>query len=99
MKSRRKQYTTKIEQWGIGKNIKGNEMRAIIRKEKQRKMEHPPKESIFRVRKHPVEPHKIERFKREKCTSNDDSMMLDAGMSPCLIVRYCANPQWGRNSL
>ena len=53
-------------------------MRAIIRKERQRKMEYPPKDSIFRVRKHPVEPQKIARFKRDKGDGDNDIMMLDA---------------------
>ena len=57
-------------------------MKAIICKEKKRKMEHPPKDSIFRVRKSLVEPQKIARFKRDK---SDVDTLLDAGTLPHLI--------------
>lgn len=53
-------------------------MRAIIRKERNRKMEHPPKESCFRVRSRPVDPEKIKRFKRDRGIG-DDATMGDAG--------------------
>lgn len=53
-------------------------MTAIVRKEKQRKTEQPSKDSIFRVRKHPVEPREIARFKRDKCFNNDDVTAVDA---------------------
>ena len=76
---RRRQYNTKIGEWRIGKNVKDNEMRAIIRKEQKRKMEDPPKESVFRVRKQHVNPHKIARFKRSKGVTDDDILVLDAG--------------------
>ncbi|MCJ1473176.1 hypothetical protein MMC13_001827 [Lambiella insularis] len=79
-KASRKQYNTKIAQWRIGKNIKENEMKAIVRKERQRKMQDPPKDSVFRVRKLPVDSQKIERFKRDnRINSDDDISMLDAG--------------------
>ena len=37
-------------------------MRAIVRKETQRKMQNPAKNSVFRVRKQLVDPQKIARF-------------------------------------
>ena len=77
--TRRKQYNTKISKWRVGKNVKANEMRAIIRKEQKRKKENPPKETVSRVRKRDVGPSKIARFIREKGTTDEDDMMLDAG--------------------
>lgn len=55
-------------------------MRAIIRKERNRKMENPPKASVFRVRSRPLDPEKIERFKRDRGIG-DDATMADAGDS------------------
>ena len=74
-----------IAKWGVGKNVKDNEMRAIIRKEQQRKMEHPPKDSIFRVRKRPLEPQKIARFRRDKNVGDNDIVMIDASTLPHMI--------------
>ena len=74
-------------------------MRAIIRKEKQRQMQYPPKNSIFRVRKHPVEPEKIARFKRDKGVDDANAMVTDAGIlsypNPSI---FHANKHWYRNS-
>ena len=65
-------------------------------------MEDPPKDSVFRVRKYPVESSKIERFKRDKGIDNDgyDRLMLGAGtlLHPCktyqiiLMTIYTATP-------
>ncbi|KAL9122701.1 MAG: hypothetical protein Q9187_000739 [Circinaria calcarea] len=74
---RRKQYNTKISQWHFDKKVKEHEMRVIIRKQRKRKAEDPPKESSFRVRKQPVGSNKIERFKMEK-RIDDDIEMPDA---------------------
>ncbi|MCJ1420438.1 hypothetical protein MMC32_006795 [Xylographa parallela] len=78
-KASRKQYNTKIQQWHIGKNVRDIEMRAIVRKEMQRKMENPAKNSVFRVRKRPVNSQKIERFMRDKGFEGDDVIIMDAG--------------------
>ena len=53
-------------------------MRAIVRKDIERKVDRPPKESIFRVRGRPVYTEKIERFKRDNGIT-DDIIMADAG--------------------
>lgn len=66
---RRKQYQTKISQWKIDKKVKDCEMKAMIRKKREREAENPPKESTFLVRGHPVGPHKIARFERDKLSS------------------------------
>ncbi|MCJ1398407.1 hypothetical protein MMC11_001605 [Xylographa trunciseda] len=89
-KASRKQYNTRIALWRVGKNIKDNEMRAIVRKETRRKKENPPKDSVFRVRKYPVNPQKIARFKRDKGFEDDDIIMMDAG-TPSDIS--CDTPQ------
>lgn len=48
--------------------MKTNELRVIVRKTKERKMEDPPKASVIRVRSRPVDPDKIERFEKDKGT-------------------------------
>lgn len=65
-------------------------MRAVVRKERKRKMEDPPKDSVFRVRKHHVDSSKIERFKRDKGIDENDNnvSMLDAGTSLHLQYMY-----------
>ena len=67
-------------------------MRAIIRKERERKMKNPPKDSAFRVRKNCVNSNKIARFKRDKGIDGHDIVMLDAGtlMHRCRIE--CISP-------
>lgn len=59
-------------------------MRAIVRKRRARRMENPPKDSGFRVRKVQVNSNKIERFTRDKAINDDDLVVLDAGKLVCL---------------
>ena len=55
-------------------------MKAMVRKEKERKKANPSKNSAFRVRGYPVDPRKIERFIRDKGIGEEDVIMPDAGM-------------------
>ncbi|UZP36506.1 hypothetical protein NXS19_004322 [Fusarium pseudograminearum] len=58
-----RQYRTRISQWGKDKNVKPQEMSAIIRKRQQRKLvEVDKREQTFTVRGRDVEPHKIDRW-------------------------------------
>lgn len=60
-----RQYRTRISQWRLDKNVKTNEMRAIVRKRQQRKLVEPNKrELVFAVRENIVEPEKVDRWMR-----------------------------------
>ncbi|PSN58555.1 hypothetical protein BS50DRAFT_154072 [Corynespora cassiicola Philippines] len=63
-----RQYRTRISQWGKDKNIKPQEMEAIVRKRQKRKLVEVNKGPlVFEVRDSQVEPQKIERWmKRHK---------------------------------
>ncbi|KAL8787109.1 MAG: hypothetical protein Q9195_007937 [Heterodermia aff. obscurata] len=68
---RRKQYTTKLKEWGYDKNIKETDMRAIAHKDLKRKAEDPLRPSTFRLRGKPVPNSKIERYEKDKGFLND----------------------------
>jgi hypothetical protein len=52
-----------LSQWGKDKNVKPNEMKAIVRKRQQRKLVETNKGGlIFKVRGSLVEPEKIDRW-------------------------------------
>ncbi|KAH7113304.1 hypothetical protein B0J11DRAFT_572773 [Dendryphion nanum] len=58
-----RQYRTRISQWGKDKNIKPQEMRAIVRKRQQRNLVDVERsELVFEIRGDPVEPQKIDRW-------------------------------------
>ncbi|KAL8935682.1 MAG: hypothetical protein Q9216_005309 [Gyalolechia sp. 2 TL-2023] len=59
-----RQYKRRISAWRLDKNVKGEEMRAIIATEATRLLQ--GKESTFYVRDRQVDPMKIERFARRK---------------------------------
>jgi hypothetical protein len=49
----------------LDKNVKANEMRAIVRKRQQRKLVEPNKrELVFAIRENIVEPEKVDRWMR-----------------------------------
>ena len=78
-KASRKQYRTKIKEWGMDiKNIKNHEMQAIVRKDRKRKAEDPLRESEYRVNGQTVEPKKIERF-MERWKHRLGDIMADTG--------------------
>ena len=53
-------------------------MRAIVQKGRERKMENPPKASLFHVRSHPVDSDQIERFKKDNGIG-EDVIIVNAG--------------------
>jgi hypothetical protein len=58
-----RQFRTRISQWGLDKNIKPQEMKAIVKKRQQRKLvERDKGELIFTVRGNVVEPKKVDRW-------------------------------------
>ncbi|KAL8722070.1 MAG: hypothetical protein Q9225_001392 [Loekoesia sp. 1 TL-2023] len=65
-------YKRRIKEWGLDKNNKEKEMRAIVRKFAQRKANH--KSSKFRVRDQEVDYSEIVRYFARKGVSIDDVM-------------------------
>ncbi|KAI4672456.1 uncharacterized protein J4E78_000957 [Alternaria triticimaculans] len=58
-----RQYRSRLTQWKLDKNIKPDEMKAIVRRRQQRSLVETDKNDLkFRVRGQEVEPHKIERW-------------------------------------
>jgi Clr5 domain len=63
---RKKQYKDQFKRWNFEKNIKTDEMKAIIRVRKRRRDDE-GKDTQFRLRERPVPQEKIDRFvKRQK---------------------------------
>jgi hypothetical protein len=60
--SRLRQYRTRITQWGQDKNIKTDEMKAIVRKRQHRKLVEDKQDLKFTVRGSSVESEKIVRW-------------------------------------
>lgn len=59
---RERQYKRRIKDWGLDKNLKNCEMKAIVRKRQRRTAE--GKKSVFEVKGHQVEPSKIDRAQK-----------------------------------
>lgn len=59
-----RQYKRRISQWRLDKNIKDDEMRAIVSEQASRLRQ--GKASVFYVRDRRVDPQKIKRFVRRK---------------------------------
>jgi hypothetical protein len=60
-----KQYKTHIKQWGLDtKYIKSSEYLAMIKLQRDRANEKPPRESYFTLRGRPVDPKDITRFEK-----------------------------------
>ncbi|KAF2177735.1 hypothetical protein K469DRAFT_602421 [Zopfia rhizophila CBS 207.26] len=65
--AKERQYRTRISQWGMDKNVKPQEMAAIVRKRQRRKLVETNKgQLVFEVRGSQVEPQKIERWMKRK---------------------------------
>lgn len=80
LETRVKQYKSKFKEWGVEKNIKETDMRAIIRKDLKRKAEDPSRGSTFRLRKRLVPTEKIERYRRDH-SPVDETIMSEVGTS------------------
>ncbi|MCJ1332690.1 retrotransposon-like protein 1 [Thelotrema lepadinum] len=61
----RNQWNSMIKNWKINKKAKGSEMQHIVKIQRRRQQENPPKQTVFRIRHKPQEAAKIERYARE----------------------------------
>ena len=83
-KASRKMYNDQIENWVIGKNIKDQQMRAIIRKQAERYRA--GKKSNFIWHGSEVPAHKIARYRRHRKLSIEiEALKLRASTPPGLI--------------
>ncbi len=89
MENRVKQYKNKLKEWGLEKNIKDNDMRAIVRKDLKRKAEDPFRATIFRLRKRLIPTEKIERYRREHGLV-EGTIMSDGGVLKCIVCSFVA---------
>ena len=77
-------YKDRINKWKIDKKIKGEEMKAIIRKQTQRSRA--GKKSAFRIRNSQVSELKIVRYRKAmKLSSEEQALRLRAPTPPGLI--------------
>ena len=77
-------YKDRIRKWQIDKNIKGHEMKAIIRKQAQRSRA--GKKSLFHLRNSHVPEHKVIRYRKAmKLLSEEQALMLRAETPPGLV--------------
>jgi phage-related protein len=84
-----RQYRSRLTQWKLDKNIKPEEMKAIVRYRQQRNLIDTGKGSLkFRVRGREVEPQKIERWMRKH--ELRESMIYAPSPTGCqLLGRVC----------
>ena len=74
-------YKTRINRWEIGKNLKGAEMEAIIRKQAERSFE--GKKSVFYLHNSRVPEAKIARYRKAlKVASKEQALRLRATTPP-----------------
>ncbi|KAL8922647.1 MAG: hypothetical protein Q9172_003487 [Xanthocarpia lactea] len=77
-------YKTRIHKWKIDKNVKAEEMKAIVRKQAQRSFA--GKTSAFRLRDVVVPEHKIVRFRKTAgLLSEEQALSLRATTPPGLV--------------
>jgi hypothetical protein len=81
---RERQLKRKIKDWGIDKNIKTNEMKAIVRKRMERKVME-DKESAFRVRGRNIAPAKIRRWEDRQRDVNTSMTMHGTPVAGMLL--------------
>ena len=84
---RAKQYKTQIKRWGLEKNVKDNEMRAVIRMQRKRK-EIDGKESEFLLRDRVVPPQKITRYMKRTGLSANAPLSRASASTPSDIICY-----------
>ena len=67
-----RQYRRRVSERGLDKNVKPNEMKAIVRKRQQRKIvETNRRELVFRLRGNVVDPEKINRWMKRNDVPED----------------------------
>ena len=80
----KKMYKDRIHKWKIDKKVKGEEMKAIIRKQTQRSQA--GKKSAFRIRNSQVSELKIVRYRKAiRLSSEEQALRLRAPTPPELI--------------
>ena len=83
-------YKTRIDKWGLDKNRKEHEMRAVVRKQNQR--ERQGKSSVFRVRGKAVDFGDIIRYWERKGMSIEDVIAQRAMSATPDAVVECSTP-------
>ena len=78
-----KMYKDRLRKWGTTKNIKSNEMEAIIRKQAQRSLKR--KKSAFWIHNSEVSEQKIIRVRKKRKLSDVQALRLRATTPPGLI--------------
>jgi hypothetical protein len=87
-----KQYKDRIEKWSINvKNFKAYEMKAVVRKRQQRKLDE-KKETGFRIRGRKVEPEKIEQFMKRNGISESSQYWPTSPTASTPSVISCYTP-------
>jgi hypothetical protein len=86
-----RQMKRKVADWQLDKNVKGHEMKSIVRK--QARLKPKGKTAAFRVRGQPVPQQKIERWERRSGTSQVSLIMQPFAISrklkaPLLLVLF-----------
>ena len=84
MLGRERQLKRKVADWQLDKNVKGHEMRAIVRKQKRLQLK--GKNAAFRVRGLAVPQHKIDRWEKRPDNSHA-GFISQAGSSRKLPIR------------
>jgi hypothetical protein len=80
-----RQYRSRLTQWKLDKNIKSDEMKAIIRHRQQRRLIETSKPALeFRVRGQDVEPQKIERWMKSHNVM--ESMLYAPSPAACKLI-------------
>ncbi|KAI4283731.1 MAG: hypothetical protein L6R38_001988, partial [Xanthoria sp. 2 TBL-2021] len=79
-------YKTRIHKWKIGKNVKAEEMKAIVRKQAQRAIT--GKQSAFRLRDVEVPEHKIDRFRKTAGLLSLEQALRVGAATPTRLVCY-----------
>ncbi|KAH8732423.1 hypothetical protein GQ44DRAFT_766561 [Phaeosphaeriaceae sp. PMI808] len=93
-----RQYRLRISQWGLDKNVKTREMKAIVRKRQQRKLVDVTKgELVFNIRGNEVGPQKIDRFMKRNNIPESQLFMASPGASTpsdvgCRTISECGSP-------
>ncbi len=71
---RRKQWVSKLESWGLKKNVTAQEMENIVRIQKKRKNED-DKDTRFTVRSRKVPQNNIDRWQKRSKTDASNSVV------------------------
>lgn len=88
---RLRQYRTRISQWGLDKNIKPQEMKAIVRKRQRRKLVDRSKRTLtFTVRGNEVDEQKIDRWMKRNGIPEDELYTHSPAACKLVLNRCCS---------